>query len=97
RPGRVCWWLSSRLGARIVTRAGIPALIPATVAMAGQAASETALPAAVDVVLVILDASGLDVPSAGPRVHAAGGTLAAPPVVVAGGRRLHLFYAVEER
>ena len=97
RAGLLCRGASLRLGAPIVTRAGIPALIPATVAMAGQAASETALPAAVDVVLVILDARGVAVPSAGPRVHAAGGTLSAPPIVVAGGRRLHLFYAVEER
>ncbi len=97
RAGLLCRGASLRLGAPLLTRAGIPALIPATAALAGQAASETALPAAVDVVLVILDARGVAVPSAGARVHAAGGTLAAPPIVVAGGRRLHLFYAVEDR
>jgi hypothetical protein len=88
---------SLRLGAPLRPRAGGPELVPATAALAGQTVSETTLPAAVDVVLVILDARGPALPSAGPRVLAAGATLAAPPLVVAGGRRLHLFYTVAER
>jgi hypothetical protein len=88
---------SLRLGAPLRTRAGVHALIPATAALAEQTASETTLPATVDVVLVLLDARGQALPSAGPRVLATSATLSSPPLVVAGGRRLHLFYTVTGR
>jgi hypothetical protein len=88
---------SVRLGSPLPARVAAQALVPATTALAAQTASETTLPAAVDVVLVILDARGSTVPPAGPRVLAAGAALTAPPVVVAGGRRLHLFYDVADR
>ena len=88
---------SLRLGAPLRARAGIHALLPATAALAEQNASETTLPSAIDVVLVIVDARGQTLPTAGPRVLATGATLSAPPIVVAGGRRLHLFYAVSDR
>jgi hypothetical protein len=55
------------------------------------------LPAAVDVVLVMVDVRGRAAPTAGPRVVATGATLVAPPIVVVGGRRLHLFYPVADR
>jgi hypothetical protein len=87
---------SLRLGAPLPPGAGVHALMPATAALAGQTACETALPVTVDVVLVILDARGAQTPGAGPRVLATGARLAAPRVV-AGGRRLHLFYDVVER
>jgi hypothetical protein len=88
---------SVRLGAPLRARAGMYALLPATAALAQQTASETTLPAAVDVVLVIIDARGPGLPGAGPRVLATGATLSSAPLVVAGGRRLHLFYTVASR
>jgi hypothetical protein len=88
---------SVKLGAPLRTRDGVHELIPATTALAQQTASETTLPAGVDVVLVILDARAQALPTAGPRVLATGATLSTPPLVVTGGRRLHLFYSVSER
>jgi hypothetical protein len=86
-----------RLGAPVRGRGGLPSLVSGTRALAGQTASETIMPTAVDVVLVILDARGSVLPAAGPRVLATGATLSTPPQVVAGGRRLHLFYSVGDR
>ena len=88
---------SVRLGAPLRTRAGMYELLPGTAALAQQTAAQTTMPAAVDTVLVILDARGQRLPGTGPRVLAAGATLSSPPLVVAGGRRLHLFYAVADR
>jgi hypothetical protein len=88
---------SLKLGAPLRIRDGVHELVPATAALAQQTACETALPAAVDVVLVIVDARGQTPPVGGPRVLAGGATLSAPPLVVAGGRRLHLFYSVSDR
>jgi hypothetical protein len=88
---------SVRLGAPLRSRVGALALLPAVAALAQQTASETTLPATVDVVLVILDARGAVLPTGAPRVLATGATLSAPPLVVVGGRRLHLFYTVSDR
>ena len=72
-------------------------LVTAVEALAQQPAAETALPAAIDVVIVIVDARGAGVPAAAPRIAVRGATLAAPPLVVTGGRRMHLFYTVTAR
>ena len=87
---------SVRLGAPLRRGAGLPALIPATRALADQTACETTMPSSVDVVLVIVDARGGGVPTGGPRVLSTGATLTSP-LVAAGGRRLHLVYEVHDR
>jgi hypothetical protein len=87
---------SLRLAAPLRRGSGLPALIPATRALADRTACETTMPSSVDVVVVIVDARGGGVPSAGPRILSTGATLTAP-LVAAGGQRLHLVYAVHDR
>jgi hypothetical protein len=68
------------------------ALVRAAAAVAGAATVETRLPGTVDVVVVVVDAPAAD-PGALPAVSIEGAALGAP-VVVAGGHRVYLAYAV---